>query len=298
LSYRKLSLVGRLLAALAALMSLIAVLPAAAAASTPTLKYGQKGNEVKILQKDLTAVGYRTSVTGLFNHATKSSVVHFQRTERLSTDGVVGPRTWSAMNHVLKAKTNTSDVTANSPTTVPADDVSGGAGILPTPAATTAPSTGTSTTTTATATSSSTGPAGQATINSQGLAVAPANAPQIVQEVIASANKIASEPYVYGGGHNGWGPQSGYDCSGSVSYALHGAGLLASPLDSTQFESWGASGAGQWITIYADSGHAYMNVAGLWFDTAAQSASNGNDRWSAKRISPASGFTVVHPVGW
>ena len=140
-------------------------------------------------------------------------------------------------------------------------------------------------------------PAGKATLNSNGLAVAPANAPAVIQNVIAAANKIAFKPYVYGGGHGSW-DSTGYDCSGSVSYALHGGGLLSTPYDSTQFESYGASGTGKWITIYANAGHAYMQVAGLWFDTAAQSSSNGNDRWSTTRISPASGFVVRHPRNW
>ena len=113
-----------------------------------------------------------------------------------------------------------------------------------------------------------------------------------------SANRIAFTPYVFGGGHGSF-TSSGYDCSGSVSFALHGAGLLATPLDSSQFESYGQPGPGKWITIYTDPGHVFMDVAGIWFDTAAQSASNGNDRWSMTRISPKGGDGVVrHPAGW
>jgi cell wall-associated NlpC family hydrolase len=119
----------------------------------------------------------------------------------------------------------------------------------------------------------------------------------VVQEVIAAANKIAFKPYIYGGGHASF-TASGYDCSGSVSYALHGARMLSVPEDSGELESYGAAGAGQWITLYANGGHVYMKVAGLWFDTAAQSSSNGHDRWSARRISSASGFVVRHPVGY
>jgi hypothetical protein len=142
----------------------------------------------------------------------------------------------------------------------------------------------------------STGPIQKATIDSAGLAVAPANAPQAVVSVIAAANQIASKPYIYGGGHAKWNDR-GYDCSGSTSFALHGGGLLSTTEDSSQFESYGARGAGQWITLYANSGHVYMQVAGLWFDTAAQSRSNGNSRWSTSRISPASGFIARHPAG-
>ena len=138
------------------------------------------------------------------------------------------------------------------------------------------------------------GPVGRATI-SHGLAVAPTNAPPVIREVIAAANKIAFKPYVYGGGHGSFN-SSGYDCSGSVSYALHGGGLLSSPLDSTSFESYGKAGKGRWITIWTNAGHAYMYVAGLRFDTSAQSSSGGS-RWTTESRSNA-GFIDRHPSGW
>jgi peptidoglycan hydrolase-like protein with peptidoglycan-binding domain len=137
--------------------------------------------------------------------------------------------------------------------------------------------------------------AGQASLNPDGTVTAPANAPQVVKDAIAAANQIAFKPYIYGGGHGSW-IDSGYDCSGSVSYALHGGGLISVPEDSSELESYGASGPGQWITIWANAGHTYMEIAGLWFDTAAQSRANGNDRWSATRISPLSGYIVRHPI--
>jgi hypothetical protein len=115
--------------------------------------------------------------------------------------------------------------------------------------------------------------------------------------VIAAANQIAFKPYIYGGGHGRW-IDSGYDCSGSVSYALHGAGLISAPEASGELESYGAAGPGQWITIWANAGHTYMRIAGLYFDTAAQSRTNNNDRWSARRISPVSGYVVRHPSGY
>jgi peptidoglycan hydrolase-like protein with peptidoglycan-binding domain len=135
-----------------------------------------------------------------------------------------------------------------------------------------------------------------ATLNADGTVTAPASAPAAIKAVIAAANTIAFKPYIYGGGHGSWN-DSGYDCSGSTSYALHGAGLISAPEDSTEFESYGSPGAGRWITLYANSGHVYMQVAGLWFDTAAQSRSNGNDRWSVSRASSAGGFIVRHPAG-
>ena len=134
-------------------------------------------------------------------------------------------------------------------------------------------------------------------LNSRGLAVAPRDAPVVVRRVIAAANQIAFKPYLWGGGHGSW-TSSGYDCSGSVSFALHGGGLLWRPL--ALFYSYGSSGRGKWMTIYTNSGHAYMSVAGLWFDTADQQwGSYGRgDRWSRTRISPASGFMVRHPIGF
>jgi peptidoglycan hydrolase-like protein with peptidoglycan-binding domain len=127
-----------------------------------------------------------------------------------------------------------------------------------------------------------------------GQAIAPVNAPLVVKAVIAAANQIATMPYIYGGGHATW-TDTGYDCSGSTSFALHGAGLITAPEDSGELESYGQPGPGVWITLYANAGHVYMNIAGLWFDTAAQSTSNGQDRWSTTRISPTSGFVVRHP---
>jgi len=136
----------------------------------------------------------------------------------------------------------------------------------------------------------------KAVLAPDGLAVAPADAPAAVKEVIAAANAIATLPYRYGGGHASW-TDTAYDCSGSTSFALHGAGLIAAPEDSGELESYGQPGPGAWITLYANGGHVYMNIAGLWFDTAAQSTANGDDRWSTTRISPSSGFVVRHPGG-
>ncbi|MDQ6804608.1 MAG: peptidoglycan-binding protein [Actinomycetota bacterium] len=136
----------------------------------------------------------------------------------------------------------------------------------------------------------------KAVLTPAGLAVAPVNAPPVVKEVIAAANQIATLPYIYGGGHAAW-TDTGYDCSGSTSFALHGAGLIPAPEDSGELESYGQPGPGVWITLFANGGHVYMNVAGLWYDTAAQSSSNGQNRWSTTRISSASGFVVRHPGG-
>ena len=135
---------------------------------------------------------------------------------------------------------------------------------------------------------------GRARITSDGLAVAPADAPEEVQEVIAAGNEIAKKPYKYGGGHGQWN-DSGYDCSGSVSYALHGAGLVNRPRDSGEFMSWGASGRGDWITVYAHGSHVYMMVAGIRFDTSGRD--EDGTRWHDTRAS-REGYAVRHPSGF
>jgi cell wall-associated NlpC family hydrolase len=136
-------------------------------------------------------------------------------------------------------------------------------------------------------------PTEEATLDANGLAVAPASAPAEVQAIIAAGNAIAAKPYKYGGGHGRW-IDTGYDCSGSVSFALHGAGLLDTALDSTGFMSWGESGRGTWVTIYGNPSHAYMVVAGLRFDTSARSRTG--TRWTDQMRS-SSGYTVRHPTG-
>jgi hypothetical protein len=136
-----------------------------------------------------------------------------------------------------------------------------------------------------------TGP--RARVLPDGTAVAPANAPLAVQRVIQAGNAIAKLPYKWGGGHGAWS-DNGYDCSGSVSFALAGAGLLEAPLTSGGFMNWGASGPGEWITIYADQGHMFMVVAGLRFDTVGRG--RAGTRWQAEPSSGA-GMSVRHVRG-
>jgi len=116
----------------------------------------------------------------------------------------------------------------------------------------------------------------------------------VVSRVIAAANDIATTPYVWGGGHGSF-QSSGYDCSGSVSYALAAGGLLSTPLDSTGFMSWGEAGPGRRITVYANAGHAYMYVDGRRFDTSA--LSGGGTRWTTEARSN-DGFVARHPPGY
>lgn len=136
-------------------------------------------------------------------------------------------------------------------------------------------------------------PGQQAIVGPDGLAVAPADAPDAVKAIIAAGNEIATTPYRYGGGHGSF-KDTGYDCSGSVSFALHGGGLLDSPLASYDFFGWGDPGAGQWVTLYTKSSHIYMVVAGLRFDTSGRS--RAGTRWQAEMRSPA-GYKVRHPPG-
>jgi cell wall-associated NlpC family hydrolase len=134
-------------------------------------------------------------------------------------------------------------------------------------------------------------PPAPAALLADGTASPPAGAPAEVAAVIAAGNRIASLPYRWGGGHRTW-EDVGYDCSGSVGYALHGGGLLDATSDSTGLMSYGDPGPGTWITIYANRGHVYMVVAGLRFDTSGADPS----RWQADARSGA-GFAVRHPAG-
>lgn len=135
-------------------------------------------------------------------------------------------------------------------------------------------------------------PGQEAELISESEASAPASAPQAVKDAIAAANSIADLPYVWGGGHGSF-ESSGYDCSGSVSYALHGGGLLESPLDSTGLETWGEPGPGRWITVYANSGHAWMVIAGIAFDTSGGAGPRWHDPW----VNSPEGFIARHPAG-
>lgn len=133
----------------------------------------------------------------------------------------------------------------------------------------------------------------KAKLTSTGLAIPPANAPAKVQAAIRAGNTIAKKPYKWGGGHALLN-DSGYDCSGSVSYALRGGRLMTSAMASTGFMSWGRRGPGRWITIRAHGGHVYMLIAGLRFDTSARGI--GGSRWTAQMRSPR-GFVATHPAG-
>ena len=244
----------------------VLLVPASADARTTyakrTLTVGSQGSDVKLFQKYLKQAGFRTSADGVFGSATKRVVIQFERKLERRADGRATP---AEQRLARKAALNGADVMGQG---------SGGQGYD----------------------AAQSNPTAKATIASDGrTAVAPDSAPQEVKDVIAAANEITDKPYKYGGGHGSW-QDSGYDCSGSVSYALHGGGLLDKPLDSTGFESWGSAGKGQWITVYANSGHAYAMIAGLRFDTSGDSQGTG-PRWHTDTRS-GSGYVVRHPDGF
>lgn len=127
-----------------------------------------------------------------------------------------------------------------------------------------------------------------------GRAIAPLNAPPAVKKVIAAANKIRTKPYVWGGGHGRWWDR-GYDCSGAVSFALRGGKLISSPMPSGPMMRWGERGLGRWITVFANSGHAYAVIAGLRWDTSGTGGSG--PRWHEDMRSRR-GFAARHPTGY
>jgi cell wall-associated NlpC family hydrolase len=128
-----------------------------------------------------------------------------------------------------------------------------------------------------------------------GVAAPPETAPPAVKAAIAAANLIHTRPYIWGGGHARWW-SPGYDCSGAVSFALHGAGLITTPMDSGEMMDWGVPGKGRWITIYANAGHAFAVIDGLRWDTVGDAEGTG-PRWHPEMVSTA-GFVARHPAGY
>jgi Putative peptidoglycan binding domain len=219
------------------------------------LREGSRGHDVRVLQDFLTRVGLRTDVDGMFGPRTARRVRSWERRSDVRVNGRV------SRGDARKLRSQVEQgIRVHEPR-------------VETFAA----------------------PAGEtAVLGSDGRAVAPASAPQEVRDAIAAANRIVGKPYKYGGGHARW-RDSGYDCSGAMSYALHGAGLLDRPLTSGEFMRWGRRGKGSWITVYAHGGHGFLVIAGLRFDTGWNNAGRG-PRWSEK-MRPTDGYAVRHPAG-
>jgi cell wall-associated NlpC family hydrolase len=216
-----------------------------------------RGTDVRVLQGFLTKAGVKTKVDGQYGPRTVTGVKKWERKVKLPVDGRMTREDASALRMQVEQGTSGLQTAPTAPTAL--------------------------------------APTAKATLGADGKAIAPVGAPPEVVAVIAAANEIVGKPYKYGGGHGDW-EDSGYDCSGSESYALHGADLVSRPLNSSEFMSWGEAGEGQWITSYAHGGHSFLVVAGLRFDTGYNDSSSSGPKWSDK-MRPTDGFTVRHPTG-
>jgi peptidoglycan hydrolase-like protein with peptidoglycan-binding domain len=218
------------------------------------LATGSSGHDVRVLQSWLTHMGFTTGIDGNFGRNTRWNMRRFEQARHLSIDGVMSPADSRVMRRAMAAHYS---FAGDDPPTTP-EEV----------------------------------PTGKARLASDGVhAVPPSDAPPEVQQAVDAANRIVGKPYKYGGGHGGGWEDSGYDCSGTVSYALHGAGLLKTPMSSGEFGNWGVRGKGSWISVYYNSGHAYAIIAGLRLDT---SGSGGKGpRWHTD-LRSGSGYSVTH----
>jgi peptidoglycan hydrolase-like protein with peptidoglycan-binding domain len=303
---------GGLVAVLVTLLAATAIAAPAAAALKP-LKKGHKGERVAFVQRTL---GLKAD--GIFGPATKKAVKSFQRRKGLTVDGIVGPATWSRLQRVSRKRAAARKRAANRKKRsgnrkaakpkvrsrgalvkvlqrrlrLPVDGVFGpqtraavkrfqrsrglyADGVV--------------------------GPVTWRALGRPGTKLILKSAKlkrrgggKSIRRVIAAANRIASKPYKWGGGHGRW-KDTGYDCSGSVSYALHGGGLLKRPLDSSGFMRYGKPGKGKRITIYANPGHVFMVINGRRFDTSGQRTTGS--RWQPTMRSTA-GYVARHPAGF
>ncbi len=218
------------------------------------LRPGMSGHDVKVLQDFLGRAGFKVATDGEFGAGTTRALKKFESANALPVDEVVD----APDVEVLRGQAAAGEDAAAAPAPLKL------------------------------------GPGDRATVGSDGLAVAPASAPEAVKQMIAAGNAIAKKPYIYGGGHARFPEDKGYDCSSSISYSLWGAKLLKAPLVSGDFPNWGEEGPGKWVSIYGNSGHAYMVVAGLRFDTSG--AKQDGSRWH-KTLRPTKGYGVSHPAG-
>jgi cell wall-associated NlpC family hydrolase len=234
------------------------VLPATASADfgDRSLRQGSRGHDVRVLQDFLPRVGLKTTVDGQFGPRTARRVRSWERRSEVRVNGRVSRGNARKLRSQVEQGIRVNEPAQPETMAAPAGE--------------------------------------KATLGSDGLAVAPASAPQEVKDAIAAANRIVGKPYKYGGGHGKW-EDSGYDCSGAMSYALHGAGLVNRARTSGDYMRWGRAGKGAWITVYAHSGHGFLVIAGLRFDTGWNNAGKG-PRWS-EDMRPTGDYAVRHPSG-
>jgi peptidoglycan hydrolase-like protein with peptidoglycan-binding domain len=288
-------------AALAATAAFAAV-PATAAAKP--LEKGDNGKRVIKLQRAL-----HVDADGVYGAATVRAVKRFQRKHHLEADGIVGTQTWRAITGKHSSRSShRSQHTRKSSTSrgksvrivqrklgITVDGVFGPGtkeavkrfqrANLMTPDGVVGP-----------ATWNVMGFKGHRPLLKRGRLVQPSQrngARARVRAAIRAGDRIATKPYKWGGGHGSFS-DSGYDCSGSVSYVLHAIGKLDAPLDSSRLMSWGKPGPGRWITVYANAGHAWMIINGRRYDTSGR-WDNGS-RWQTDRR-PSAGYVARHPAG-
>jgi peptidoglycan hydrolase-like protein with peptidoglycan-binding domain/cell wall-associated NlpC family hydrolase len=296
--------------------------PDAAGGAEASQAEGSSSGAVKRLQRAL-----HLSVDGEFGPETLAAIERLQARQGISVDGVVGAQTWkvigvggettltpppSALPHeeppaeaASATASSTGGTGAEEPVATAADaGSSGGTGSDEAAPSAPAPRERAPEDSSDSSSSSSEGPSSRHESSDEGSSGGGSSSSEsssgggegsgAVSHVVSAGNEIATRPYVYGGGHGSF-QSNGYDCSGSVSYALHGGGLLSSPKDSSELESYGQSGPGKHITIYANSEHTYMVVDGKRFDTVARQ--EGGSRWSSSSTS-TSGYVVRHPSGY
>jgi hypothetical protein len=297
---------------------LLGGLPTASADASPKgLHKGDHGRFVKLLQRNLNRAGFSTAVDGAFGPATKSSVMNFERWKHRRVDGIATRRDRRALRrsarfgtrrlhvgmegrdvrglqyHLGRIGYGTSVDGAFGPLTQAALERWEGAKDRRIDGVATRPDQHALKGTRRRSGGGST-PLVHAWISRRGFAHISPSAPRKVRRLIRAGNVIAKAPYKYGGGHGTWN-DSGYDCSGSVSYVLHHAGLLdglARP--SSGFMNWRFAGRGKWVTVYANSGHMFLTVAGIRFDTTDRE--RDGTRWHRDMRSTA-GYVVRHPGG-
>jgi hypothetical protein len=255
----------RLCAVSIAVAAVTAMTPAAAGAAfgDHVLRTGDRGREVRVLQRWLTLTGFPTSVDGHFGRRTRLAVRRYERANGQAVNGWVSREQARGLrNRAYAARAARATAPVGAAAVPPAE-----------PLVTLTPN---------------------AVIGPDGLtAMVPAAAPPQVRDAIVAANRIVGKPYRWGGGHARVEDEA-YDCSGAVSYALMGAGLLNGPLDSTGLKRFGEGGQGPWITVYANADHTYAVIAGLRLDTSGTGGTG--PRWHAAARS-GTGFAVRHPRG-